>query len=131
IGLSARRHAPQLDRRPGDVGEPQKRSAARNRHTHWGIDPMTHSTKTRSRVARAAFVALLMSSVATAALAAPATRDAKLQSMQQQLDEMRAQMEQMRAQNSQDSRLSAIQQQLDTFGQQLADMKAAQDTTAS
>jgi phosphate-selective porin OprO/OprP len=92
---------------------------------------MMLSTKTRSRVARAAFVALLMSSAATTALAAPASRDAKLQTLQQQLDEMRAQMEQMRAQNGQDARLSAIQQQLDTFGQQLAEMKSAQDTAAS
>ena len=92
---------------------------------------MNHSTKTRSRVARAAFVALLMSSVATAALAAPATRDAKLQAMQQQLDQMRAQMEQLRAQNGQSEQLTAIQQQLAAFGQQLNDMKAAQDAAAS
>ena len=92
---------------------------------------MKQSTKTRSRVARAAFVALLMSSAATAALAAPATRDAKLQAMQQQLDEMRAQMEQMRAQNGQDARLSAIQSQLEAFSQQLNEMKAQQDAQAS
>jgi phosphate-selective porin OprO/OprP len=92
---------------------------------------MKHSKTTRSRVAGAAFVALLMSSVATAALAAPSARDAKLQTMQQQLDEMRAQMEQMRAQNGQDARLSAIQSQLEAFSQQLNDMKAQQDAQAS
>ncbi len=92
---------------------------------------MNQSTRTRSRVARAAFVALLMSSVATAALAAPAPRDAKLQAMQQQLDEMRAQMEQMRAQSGQSDQLTAMQQQLAAFGQQLTDMKAAQDAATS
>lgn len=93
---------------------------------------MYNSTKTRSRVARAAFVALLMSSVATATLAAPATsRDAKLQAMQQQLDEMRTQMEQMRAQSGQSEQLTQLQQQLAAFGQQLSDMKAAQDAAAS
>jgi phosphate-selective porin OprO/OprP len=92
---------------------------------------MMLSKKTRSRVAGAAFVALLMSSAATGAMAAPAARDAKLQAMQQQLDEMRAQMEQMRAQNGQNDQLSAMQQQLAAFGQQLADMKAAQETAAS
>jgi len=92
---------------------------------------MYHSTKTRSRVARAALVALLMSTVATGALAAPSSRDAKLQAMQQQLDEMRAQMEQMRAQNGQNDQLTAMQQQLAAFGQQLADMKSAQDAAAS
>lgn len=92
---------------------------------------MNHSTKTRTRVARAAFVALLMSSATTTVLAAPASRDAKLQEMQRQLDEMRGQMEQMRAANAGDSRLSAIQQQLDTFGAQLAEMKASQDTANS
>ncbi|CAN7505029.1 porin [Phenylobacterium sp. LjRoot225] len=88
-------------------------------------------SKTRSRVARAAFVALLMSSAATGALAAPAARDAKLQAMQQQLDEMRAQMEQMRAQSGQSEQLAALQQQLADFGQQLADMKSAQAAAAS
>lgn len=92
---------------------------------------MNLSTKTRTRVARAAFVALLMSTAATGALAAPASRDAKLQEMQRQLDDMRAQMAQMQAANASDSRLSAIQQQLDTFGAQLAEMKAAQDTATS
>jgi len=92
---------------------------------------MNLSTKTRTRVARAAFVALLMSGAATAALAAPAPRDAKLQEMQRQLDEMRAQMEQMRAANAGDARLSAIQAQLDSFGAQLAEMKASQDAATS
>jgi phosphate-selective porin OprO/OprP len=92
---------------------------------------MMLSTRTRSRVARAAFVALLMSSAATGAFAAPAARDAKLQAMQQQLDEMRSQMEQLRAQSGQSDQLSAMQQQLAAFGQQLADMKSAQDAAAS
>jgi len=92
---------------------------------------MNLSTKTRTRVARAAFVALLLSSTATVALAAPAARDAKLETMQRQLDEMRAQMEQMRAANGQSSSISAIQEQLDSFGKQLAEMKASQETASS
>ncbi|CAN7182142.1 porin [Phenylobacterium sp. LjRoot219] len=92
---------------------------------------MNHSTKMRTRAARAAFVALLMSSAATTVLAAPASRDAQLQEMQRQLDGMRAQMEQMRAANAGDARLSAIQQQLDTFGAQLTELKASQETANS
>ncbi len=92
---------------------------------------MTVSTKPRPRAARVALAALLMSSVATAALAAPSSRDAQLQAMQRQLDAMRAQMEQMRAADAQDSRLSSIQQQLDSFGAQLAEIKASQAAATS
>lgn len=105
--------------------------SARVSRNEIGGYPMNLSTKTRTRVARAAFVALLMSGAATAALAAPAPRDAKLQEMQRQLDDMRAQMEQMRAANAGDARLSAIQSQLDSFGAQLAEMKASQDAANS
>jgi phosphate-selective porin OprO/OprP len=92
---------------------------------------MNLSKKTRTRVARAAFVALLMSGAATAALAAPAPRDAKLQEMQGQLDDMRAQMAQMRAANAGDARLSAIQSQLDTFSAQLSELKTQQASASS
>ncbi|MBW8735304.1 MAG: porin [Asticcacaulis sp.] len=89
---------------------------------------MTLQTKALPRLARTAFLAVLMTSVAGAALAAPSARDAKLAAMQQQLDTLRAQMEQMKAANGADDRLSAIQAQLDAFGQQLADIKTQQTT---
>src|SRR4051794_30462 len=92
---------------------------------------MTLPTKALPRLARTAFLAVLMTSVAGAALAAPSARDAKLAAMQQQLDTLRAQMEQMKAANGAAARLSAIQQQLDAFGQQLADIKAQQDTASA
>ncbi len=80
--------------------------------------------------------AALMCGVSTAALAAPAkgagataASEAKLQSMQQQLDDMRAQLSAMRSSSgAPDPRLSAIQQQLEAMAAQLADMKAQQDT---
>ncbi|HEX7944971.1 MAG TPA: porin [Phenylobacterium sp.] len=83
--------------------------------------------------------AALMCGVSTAALAAPAkgaganaASEAKLQSMQQQLDDMRAQLNAMRSSTgTPDPRLSAIQQQLEAMAAQLADMKAQQDTTNS
>jgi phosphate-selective porin OprO/OprP len=87
----------------------------------------------------ASLAAALMCGVSTAALAAPAkgasataASEAKLQSMQQQLDDMRAQLNAMRSSSgAPDPRLSAIQQQLEAMAAQLADMKAQQDAATS
>jgi len=81
----------------------------------------------------ASLAGVLMCGVSTAAIAAPATAasDAKLQTMQRQLDDMRAQLDQLRAAGQGDSKLTAIQQQLDAMAAQLADMKTAQDTANS
>jgi phosphate-selective porin OprO/OprP len=79
----------------------------------------------------ASLAGVLLCGVSTTALAAPASAatDAKLQTMQSQLDDLRAQLNQMRsASGQQDPRLSAIQQQLEAMAAQLADMKAQQDT---
>lgn len=73
----------------------------------------------------------LLCSVSTAALAAPAATDSKLQTMQRQLDDMRAQLDAMRSGGQQNSQLSAVQQQLDAMAAQLAEMKAAQDTAST
>jgi phosphate-selective porin OprO and OprP len=83
------------------------------------------SPRVRSAWLPASLVGVLLCSVSTTALAAPA--DAKLQAMQQQLDDMRAQLEFLRAAGSQDARLSAIQQQLDAMAAQLTDLKSGQD----
>ena len=98
------------------------------------------------RLAKGAFVALLMSSVATGALATTArghrahkvavadARDARMAAMQQQIDEMRAQMAQMAQMRDADPnapKVAALQAQLDTVNQQLADVKAAQSADAS
>jgi len=96
---------------------------------------MSLSTKA---LARGAFVALLMSSLASGALAAPkasaaamATKDAKLQAMQQQLDELNAQMSALRNASPADPRVDALQQQLAAFAQQLADLKTTQSADES
>lgn len=78
----------------------------------------------------ASLAGLLLCSVSTVALAAPA-KDGKLQEMQRQLDDMRAQLDQMRASGQEDAKLGAIQQQLDAMAAQLADMKSAQDTASA
>jgi phosphate-selective porin OprO/OprP len=98
----------------------------------------------RSRVARAAFVALLMSSAATGALAAPkkhhaastansnAALAAQVKELRAQVEELKAAMSaQQQAQASQQPQAQAQQAQLDTMGQQLADVKATQDAQAS
>ena len=95
---------------------------------------MSLSTKA---LARGAFVALLMSSLATGALAAPkaggTAKDAKLQAMQQQLDELNAQMNALKSAsaNASDPRVDALQQQLAAFAQQLADLKSTQTADES
>ena len=91
------------------------------------------STRTISRRAGllpATLASLLLCGVASSALANPAS-EAKLQAMQQQLEDMRAQLDAMRAVGSQDSRLSTIQQQLESMAAQLADIKSTQDTAVS
>ena len=97
------------------------------------------------RLARSAFVALLMPSAATAAMAAPKhthkhawlsvedPRDAKMAAMQAQIDEMRAQMAQVvQAKSAEsDTKVAALQQQLDTVIAQLAVVKTAHSADAS
>ncbi|WP_372786596.1 porin [Phenylobacterium sp.] len=98
-------------------------------------------------VASGALIALLLSSAATAALAAPKAhkhthakapsvdpRDAKMAAMQAQLDEMRAQMAQLiqaKGSDQSEAKVAALQQQLDTVNAQLADVKTAQTADAS
>ncbi len=93
------------------------------------------SLSTRALATRGALVALLASSLATGALAAPkasaADKDAKLAAMQQQLDALNAQMAQLKAAGAQDARVDALQQQLADFAAQLADLKTAQQADAS
>ena len=80
----------------------------------------------------ASLAGVLLCSVSTAALAAPAQSSAaKLQAMQQQLNDMRAQLDQMRASGQQDAKLSAIQQQLDAMAAQLTEMKTQQETATA
>ena len=90
------------------------------------------STKRGTSAWRTASLAgLLLCGVSSAALAAPASaaNDARLQTMQSQLDDLRAQLNTMRsAGQSADPRLSAIQSQLEAMAAQLTDMKAQQDT---
>jgi len=75
---------------------------------------------------------MLLCSVSTSALAAPAAaNDAKLQAMQQQLDAMRAQLNAMSAPGQQDAQMVAMKQQLDAMAAQLAEMKTATDTAAT
>lgn len=93
------------------------------------------SLSTRGLATRGALVALLASSLATGALAAPkasaADKDAKLAAMQQQLDALNAQMAQLKAAGAQDARVDALQQQLADFAAQLNDLKTAQQADAS
>ena len=102
---------------------------------------MTTSTKTRSRVARAAFVALLMSTTATAALAAPkkhrqpapnAALSAEVKALRAEVEALKASLAaQADAQAQAQPQAQAQQEKLDTLGQQLADLKATQDTASS
>jgi len=80
----------------------------------------------------ASLAGVLLCSVSTAAIAAPAQSSAaKMQEMQRQLDEMRAQLNQMQTSGQQDAKLSAIQQQLDAMAAQLAEMKTTQEAATS
>jgi phosphate-selective porin OprO/OprP len=79
----------------------------------------------------ASLAGVLLCGVSTTALAAPAS-DAKMQTMQRQLDDMRAQLDAMRSgSQSPDPRLSEIQSQLDAMTAQLADMKAQQEAAGA
>jgi len=96
------------------------------------------TTSTRSRVARAAFVALLMSTTATGALAAPkrsqsnAALAAEVKSLREELGALKASLAaQQQAQAQQAPQAQAQQDQIDTLGKQLADMQAAQDTASA
>ena len=105
-----------------------------------------HTKGLAHRLAASAFIALLMSSAATGALAsttkthkhaakAPAVdpRDAKMAAMQAQIDEMKAMMAQM-VQNKtpdQSAKVAELQGQLDTVNHQLAEVKTAQATASS
>lgn len=80
----------------------------------------------------ASLAGMLLCSVSTAAIAAPAAgNDAKLQAMQRQLDDMRAQLNAIAAQGQQDAKLTAVQQQLDAMAAQLAEMKSSQETATT
>ncbi len=80
----------------------------------------------------ASLAGMLLCSVSTAAIAAPAAgNDAKLQAMQRQLDDMRAQLTAIAAQGQQDAKLTAVQQQLDAMAAQLAEMKSSQETATT
>jgi phosphate-selective porin OprO/OprP len=103
---------------------------------------MNNSTKTPSRVGRAAFVALLMSSVATGALAAPkhhkttaspnAALAAEVKELRAQVEELKATVAaQAQAQQAPAAQVQAQQAQIDSMGQQLADVKQAQDTASA
>jgi len=93
---------------------------------------MTIQLKRRApTLACATLAGLLLAGVSTAALAAPAKSDPKLDAMQQQLDTMRAQLEEMRAAGNADAKLSAMQQQLDAMAAQLAEVKGAQSADAA
>jgi phosphate-selective porin OprO/OprP len=94
------------------------------------------SSKRASAWLFAGLTGVLLCSASTAALAAPgadaalakakmgaSANDAKLQTMQRELDDMRAQLDAMKTAGHEDAKLSAIQQQLDTMAAQLAEMK--------
>lgn len=103
---------------------------------------MTHLTKAQSRATRAAFVALLMASTASAALAAPkhharaahpdAALEAEVKALREEVETLKATVaahEQAEAQPA--AQVQAQQAQLDTLGQQVADVKQAQEAQAS
>ena len=76
-----------------------------------------------------------MCGVAGAALAAPRgpdPRDAKLQMMEQQLQQMNAELTQLRASGgSSDEKLSAIQAQMDAFAKDMAELKGASEVATA
>jgi phosphate-selective porin OprO/OprP len=97
------------------------------------------------RVAKSAFIALLMTSAAGGAMAAtkshkhtkaaaPDPRDAKLAAMQAQIDEMKSMMAQMAQAKDVDPsapKVAALQAQLDSTNHELAELKSAQVADAS
>jgi len=71
----------------------------------------------------------LLAKVRAPAAAAAAPTDAKLQAMQQQLDDLRAQLNSMNGRD--DPRIGAMQRQLDAMAAQLNDMKGQTDAAAA
>jgi len=103
---------------------------------------MTVLTQAQSRLARTAFMALLMTSAASGALAAPKHHHAKaspnaalaaeLASLRAQVEELKATVAaQAQAQAQPAAQVQAQQAQLDTLGQQVADIKTQQDSASA
>ena len=103
---------------------------------------MTLRTKALPRLARTAFLAALMTSVAGAALAAPkhhraasradAALAAEVRELRAQLDALKAQVAaQAQAQAQPAAQVEAQQAQLDTLNQQVVDLKSQQDTATA
>jgi len=84
------------------------------------------------RIAPGALVAVLMCGVAAPALAAADPRDAKIEALQQQLNDMNAELARLRSSGSVSSdRLDAMQAQMNAFGQALAELKSQSDSAAA
>jgi phosphate-selective porin OprO/OprP len=103
---------------------------------------MTTLTQARSRLVRSAFVALLMTSTASAALAAPkhhrpraesnAALAAEVKALREEVETLKATVAaQAQAQAQPTAQVQAQQAQIDTLNQQLADMKTAQESQAT
>lgn len=86
------------------------------------------SVSTAALAAPAADAALAKSKASAAATTAASANEAKLQTMQRQLDDMRAQLDALRSSGQADAKLSAIQSQLDAMASQLAELKTTQAT---
>lgn len=84
---------------------------------------MSHSS--RSVLALATLSAL----AATPVIAASA--DARLETMQRELEAMRAELAEMKAEAGRDARIEAMQRQLDGLATQLTEIRAVQSTTAA
>jgi phosphate-selective porin OprO/OprP len=99
---------------------------------------MTVPTQARVRLVRSAFVALLMTSVATGAMAAPKKSSkgkstaSSTAALTAEVNELRSQVEQLKAamaaQTAAQPAAQAQQAQIDTLNQQIAEMKTQQDT---
>src|SRR5450631_2811452 len=88
------------------------------------------------RARRSLLMAALLSTVAGAALAAPVAaaddKGARIQQMEQELNDMRGELSTLRAQGSvSDDKLNDMQAKLDGFAQQLADVKGATDANTA
>jgi len=81
----------------------------------------------------ASLAGLLLCGASSHALAAApaAGRDAKLEAMQRQLDELRGQLQAMQGAGAADARLGAMQQQLDAMAAELAELKSTQETAVA
>ena len=88
------------------------------------------------RFRRGLLLALLMTSVAGAAFAAKgpsadATRDAKIQQLEQQMTVFQSEIDDLKSQGVSPATVAALQSQLNAFGQQIADLKSATDTNTA